>query len=154
MEVYRLSKIRYAKKLSGIGASKSSTHRWNNRGTSIIYTSQSRALAVSEVSVHLTLEELPPKQAMLTIYIPDSVSMQSIKLSSLPLGWDWWPAIANTKAIGDIFIQKNEYCVLKVPSALIEGDFNFLINPFHPEFSKIRITDNCPFVINQRMLKL
>ncbi|VAW28800.1 hypothetical protein MNBD_BACTEROID06-1330, partial [hydrothermal vent metagenome] len=90
MVVYRLTKAKYAKKLSGLGASKSSTHRWNSRGTSMLYTSQSRALAVSEVAAHLTLEELPPEQAMLTIYIPDSVSMQSIMLSSLPLGWDCW----------------------------------------------------------------
>jgi len=154
MVVYRLTKAKYAKKLSGLGASKSSTHRWNSRGTSMLYTSQSRALAVSEVAAHLTLEELPPEQAMLTIYIPDSVSMQSIMLSSLPLGWDCWPAIAKTKAIGDAFIQENEHCVLKVPSALIGGDFNFLINSLHPQFSEIKIINNTPFVINQRMLKL
>ncbi len=154
MEVYRLSKTKYAKKLSGIGASNSSTHRWNSKGTSIIYTSQSRALAVSEVSVHLTFEELPPKQFMLTIYISDSISMQHVRLSSLPLGWNGWPAIAYTKALGDAFIQENKYCVLKVPSALINGDFNFLINPFHPEFNKVKIIENTSFAINPRMLKL
>ena len=72
MRVFRLSKRKYSKELNGKGAAKSG-NRWNSKGTEIIYTAESRALAMAEVAVHLTLATLPSDYVMIEIEIPDNI---------------------------------------------------------------------------------
>jgi RES domain-containing protein len=55
--------------------------------------------------------------------------------------------------MGDAFIREGQYAVLQVPSAVVNGDSNFLINPFHPDFKKIKITSQHPFLFDQRLIK-
>ncbi len=146
MLVYRLSRRKFAKRLSGKGASLSG-NRWNSKGTEIIYCSESRALAMAEIAVHLTLGTLPRDFVMLEILIAENISMEILEKENLPAGWNTFPHILLTQKIGDTFINTNKSCILKVPSAVVKGDFNYLINPHHPEFSKIQIShaDDFPF---------
>ncbi|MCK4561845.1 MAG: RES family NAD+ phosphorylase, partial [Flavobacteriaceae bacterium] len=83
MQVYRLSRKKYASELSGIGASKSG-NRWNSKGTEIIYCASSRALAMAEVSVHLSLITLPNDFVMLEINIPKSITIEILNEKDLP----------------------------------------------------------------------
>jgi RES domain-containing protein len=72
MNVYRLSKAIHANDLSGKGAEKNGG-RWNSHGLPMIYTSQSRALCIAEVAVHLPMGILPEDYRLITIdirYVP------------------------------------------------------------------------------------
>ncbi|MFV0566522.1 MAG: RES family NAD+ phosphorylase [Flavobacteriaceae bacterium] len=150
MEVFRLSKQKYANELSGKGAAKSG-NRWNSKGTEIIYTAQSRALAMAEVAVHLTLATLPGDFVMMEINIPDSIKIEALNPKHLPSHWNSHPPSIGTQKLGDGFIDSNTKCVLKVPSAVVQGDFNFLINPHHPDFKKIKIINTIPFPFDERI---
>ena len=152
MEVFRLARTRHRKKLSGRGAARKGA-RWNSIGTKIIYTAANRSLAMAEVAVHLTIAMLPSDYYMLTIFIPDATSMRTIEPGILPRNWNQFPHLPQTQVIGDTFIRENTHCLLKVPSAVTQGDFNILINPRHPEFKKIRIVEAKKFPFDERVFR-
>jgi RES domain-containing protein len=152
MDLYRLSRDIHGKVLSGKGASISGG-RWNSPGIEIIYTASNRSLAMAEIAVHFSLATLPAGYMMMTIYVPDSVSIAEVDSKTLPEGWNQFPPIKQTQIIGDQFITGSDKCLLKVPSAVTQGDFNFLINPRHPEFKKIKITGYDPFPFDKRLFK-
>ncbi len=150
MLVFRLSRKKYATELSGVGASKSG-NRWNSKGTEIIYCADSRALAMAEVSVHLSLATLPKDFMMLEINIPKIVAIEVLNEKKLPENWDIFPHTYKTQKIGDNFVYSKKGCVLKVPSAVVKGDFNYLINPHHKDFKKIKITNSYKFPFDNRL---
>jgi len=150
MQVYRLSRKKYASELSGIGASKSG-NRWNSKGTEIIYCANSRALAMAEVSVHLSLINVPKDFVMLEINIPKSIAIQILNEKELPENWNDFPHTYKTRKLGDTFIYSNENCILKVPSAVVKGDYNYLINPRHRNFKKINILNFYEFPFDKRL---
>lgn len=138
MIVYRLAKAKYSATLSGKGAEQSGG-RWNSKGVFMIYTSDSRALCTTEIAVHTPLGLLPLDYKIIIIDIPDSIKVLNLAASKLPAEWKLIPHSGSTQKIGDDFIRKNRATVLRVPSAVVSGDFNFLLNPMHADFSKIRI---------------
>jgi RES domain-containing protein len=152
MEAFRLSRQRFADTLSGKGAAIKGA-RWNSTGIELIYTASNRSLAMAEVAVHLTLATLPDDYVMLTVYIPDDISLQKINTPSLPEDWNSYPIPSLTQTIGDQFIRDLKHCVLQVPSAVTQGDYNLLINPFHPEFGGIKIIDSVKFPFDKRIFK-
>ena len=79
MIVFRLSKQMYADDLSGKGA-EISGGRWNSRSRAMLYTSQSVALCVTEIAVHVTLGIIPENYVMINIEIPDNEIFESKKL--------------------------------------------------------------------------
>lgn len=152
MEVFRLHNKKYPLVLSGIGASRYGA-RWNSKGTDIIYTAQNRALAMAEVLVHLTLATLPIGFCMISIFIPEEISISEIDMGMLPKNWNEFPEQIGTQNIGDAFISDTNFCVIKVPSAVVKGDFNYLINPHHQDFNKIKITNQEDFPFDKRIFK-
>jgi RES domain-containing protein len=152
MEVFRLARKKYPIELSGKGASISGA-RWNSKGTEIIYCAQNRALAMAEVLVHLSLATLPGDFVMLTIEIPVEVSLEVLDPKILNINWNVFPCTFETSLLGDDFIKRSEACVLKVPSAVVKGDFNYLINPYHVDFYKIIITEQNDFPFDKRIFK-
>ena len=89
----------------------------------------------------------------MTILIPDDVAIKKHKTSELPADWNIFPHPISTQIIGDKFIRKNKYCVLQVPSVVTKGDFNYLINPNHLEFTKIKIIRVEAFPFDIRIFK-
>ncbi|AOW17364.1 RES superfamily protein [Polaribacter vadi] len=152
MKLFRLSKKKYATAFNGKGAAKSN-NRWNSKGTEIIYTAESRALAMAEVAVHVTMATLPKDFVMLTIDVPDEIEIKKIDLKDLDENWNMMLPNSKTKKIGDVFIDDLEFCILKVPSAVVKGDFNYLINPHHKMFKKIKIIDVTNFPFDKRIFQ-
>ena len=152
MEAHRLSREKYAATLSGKGAAMKGA-RWNSIGVEMIYTASNRSLAMAEVAVHLTLATLPDDYLMLTIYLPDDISTQKLTVADFPSDWNIFPHPNSTQSVGDRFIAENKYCVLKIPSAVTQGDFNLLINPYHSEFSRVRIIDRVKFPFDARIFR-
>ncbi len=130
MEVYRLSRQKFAGSLSGKGAAIKGA-RWNSAGVELIYTSANRSLAMAEIAVHFSLATLPGDYVMIIIFIPDEISIKKVNISDLPVDWNLFPQSTSTQSIGDTFVHENKYCILQVPSSVTFGDFNFLINPNH-----------------------
>lgn len=152
MIVYRLAKSRYIYDLSGKGAELTGG-RWNSRGVPMLYTGQSRALCTTEIAVHIPLGILPVDYSLAVIDFPDNGFVEEIPLSYLPVEWKTFPHPHSTQLIGDNFIQGKRALVLKVPSAVIQGDFNFLINPLHPDLVKVKILSVEPFDFNARLFR-
>lgn len=152
MEVYRLSREKFAGTLSGKGAAIKGA-RWNSVGVEIIYTAANRSLAMAEVAVHFTLATLPIDYMMISIFIPDDISLQKLNVTDLPADWNTFPHPTTTQAIGDKFIFDNKDCVLQIPSAVTQGDYNLLINPNHPDFKRINIIVTEKFPFDKRIFK-
>jgi RES domain-containing protein len=105
MEAYRLCREKFSSELSGIGAAMKGA-RWNSIGAEMIYTASNRSLAMAEVAVHLSLATLPEDYMMMTIHIPDDISMKRLNVSDLPVDWNKFPHPSSTQLIGDRFILK------------------------------------------------
>jgi RES domain-containing protein len=152
MKVYRLVKAQYAPDWSGKGAEMIG-RRWNSKGTPMIYTSESRALCTAEIAVHLDLGIIATGYQMNTIFIPDPIIFKEVLETDLPKGWKTFPFISVTQSLGDLFIHENMNAVMKVPSAVVPGDFNYLLNPRHPDFGRIEIIKTEPYEFDERFFK-
>ena len=150
MEIYRLAREKYSHELSGKGAAIKGA-RWNSTGTELIYTASNRSLAMAEVAVHLSLGTLPDDYFMLTIHVPDDLSVTICPLKDLPENWNQHPPTRLTQIYGDEFVSQGESCLFRVPSAVTKGDFNYLINPYHREFSRIKVIEKERFPFDLRI---
>jgi RES domain-containing protein len=149
MIVFRLSKSKYSLDLSGKGAEHSGG-RWNSKGVAMVYTSESRALCTTEIAVHTPLGNIPTDYQIISIEIPDEL-IDGVELNSLPSNWNSIPHSHLTQNIGDRFVIDNVYLVLKVPSAVVQGDHNYLINPNHKDFDKVKILEVEGFNFDNRL---
>lgn len=152
MIAFRLLKKKFSHHLSGKGASICGG-RWNSIGTEIIYCSSSRALSLLETYVHIPSGLIPRDMTMMSIDIPDSISKTKIDTYALVDNWSTVPFTPSTQKLGDDFVRAREYCVLIVPSAIIPGDYNLLINPLHPDFKKNIILEVHDFPFDDRLFK-
>ncbi|GAB4013592.1 RES family NAD+ phosphorylase [Spirosoma migulaei] len=151
MDVYHLANARRADDLTGTGA-RLAGGRWNYIGTPVLYTASSKALATLEVLVHSPLSYVPDYYRMLTIRVPED-SLLSVPLDQLPDGWNGLTPPTSIKDIIESWIIGNRFLLLKVPSAVVAGDYNFFINPAHPRATEILITDNQPYRFDPRLLR-
>jgi len=150
MIVYRLSKEKYKEDLSGIGAEKYGG-RWNNKGTRIVYTAESRALATLEVAVHVALKSMPKNYYLTAIEVPNELIQNYNEKGLKNKNWKGNPPTEFTKLEGDNFVKRGKKPVLKVPSAIVQGDYNYLINPLHSACDKIKILNSEAFNFDQRL---
>ena len=103
----------------------------------MVYTSESRALCTTEVAVHTPLGILPKNYVLVSINIPDDIKIHALNKKRLPPDWNSIPHSGTTQDLGDLFVSAKKFAVMKVPSAVVPGDFNYLINPAHPDSAKI-----------------
>ncbi|MFT2009358.1 RES family NAD+ phosphorylase [Pontibacter sp. 13R65] len=152
MIVYRLSKGRYRNDLSGKGAELAGG-RWNSKGVAMLYTSESIALCTVEIAVHTPLGIVPDGYYLISIHVPDDLSLQVLEPQALPTDWKLFPHPNSTQEIGDAFVFDAVYMTLKVPSATVQGNYNFLLNPRHKDFSKVEVVKTEPFAFDHRLFK-
>ena len=110
--------------------------RWNNKGSAVIYTSGSISLASMEIIVNLPAPSLLDQYATIAVRFDEKLVEE---LARLPEDWDSRPPSPTTKSIGDKWIAKKRSAVLKVPSVVIPAEFNYLLNPGHPDWKLIKI---------------
>ena len=136
--------------MSGKGAEKTGG-RWNSKGVAMVYTSESRALCTAEIAVHIPLGIMPRDFELISIEIPDSIEIFELSVNDLPKDWNSIPHSGKTQELGDKFIRENKHAVMKVPSAVVQGDFNYLINSNHEDAKNVKIIKLESFVFDQRM---
>jgi len=151
--VWRISKKKYAATaFSGEGA-KLVGGRWNSQGNSIVYTSATLSLAALETFIHMEIEDAGNMLVSISAEIPDNIEFETVQESELLPDWRTTPAPSVLASIGDNWFTSKLTAVLIVPSAIIPRENNYLLNPFHPDFSKIIIYPEESFVIDKRLWK-
>ena len=150
MIVFRLSKSKHSNDLSGKGAEKFGG-RWNSKSVAMLYTSDSRALCTAEIAVHTPLGNIPEDYEITLIKIPEHAIIPELESIYLPHDWNSIPHSHSTQEIGDKFIDEGKFVALKVPSAVVQGEFNFLINPDYSDFKNVTIEKIEPFAFDTRL---
>lgn len=135
----------------GEGA-RSAGGRWNQAGTPLVYTSGTLALAALESLVHFDMAEAPDDLVSVDAEVPDSVGIGEINLNDLPDNWRQYPAPEELARLGTGWVEGGTTAVLAVPSAVIPSERNYLINPAHRDFGRIRIGVPQLFVFDPRLL--
>jgi RES domain-containing protein len=154
MILYRLVLAEHADDLSGAGA-KRDGGRWNSPGVAVIYTSENLPLAVLEILVNVPQEFLSENHHLfqkVSISVPDNASTRVIE--ALPDDWRSCPPPAALAQIGNRWAKENKTLLLKVRSAVTgEANWNYLINPLHPQFVAVRIISHEPFRFDARLIR-
>ena len=151
IRAWRLLKKRYtADAFNGEGA-RFHGGRWSSPGYPAVYVSQSLSLATLEILVHL------PSRSPLAAYVVFDVEfpeecVDEFDTTELPANWRDYPAPPETRALGNAWLREGSRAVLRIPSAITPAEFNFLINPAHPDFSRFRIHGPRPYRFDSRLL--
>jgi RES domain-containing protein len=150
MLVYRIGRTKYASLLHGEGA-RLNGGRWNHAGTPCIYASESRALALLEYTVNISITDIPRSLSITTIEIPDDFLDHPI--AKLPGNWRDAPAPLTTKEFGTNALKAAKHAVLRFPSAVLPEEYNYILNPLHAESKRFRIKEVRDFVYDVRLKK-
>lgn len=151
MRVWRISRQEYAA-FDGEGG-KVTSGRWHHRGLPIIYTGGSLALAALEFFVHLQPEISLTGFVAISADIPDRFNIDTLDMTTLPKQWRGQDHIEALRDAGTEWLRSRTTAVLAVPSAVIPVETNYLLNPAHKDFKRIRINPPEPFDFDHRMLK-
>lgn len=151
MLVYRITQTKFATSLFAPGFA----GRWNSEGEGMIYTGGSASLSCLEVLAHKSGAALSSgKFSMAVISFDDSLLVEEIKLEKLQkLNTEWFKVLHYpiTQKLGNEWLLNRKSAVLKVPSAIVDREYNYLINPLHPDFKKIKVLDIKPFNFDSRL---
>jgi RES domain-containing protein len=147
MLVYRITKALYADRLTASGGAA----RWNSRGQFVVYTAASRALACLENVVHRSGEGLNELFRVMVIDIPDTLVIETIELTTLPADWADFQQYGTCQLRGNDWLMLGKSAVLQVPSAIVPGEYNYLLSPAHPDFGQIRLVVTEPFRFDPRI---
>lgn len=150
MIIYRLAIEAFKDDLSGTGA-KIYGGRWNVPGHPAIYTAENISLAVLEIIVNADKYNIPPGYHLLQLHIPDSLPIKIIKADTLKE--KWYHDFEYAQFIGTKFLESGDEAILKIPSAIVKQEYNFLLNPLHSDFKKVSIAECTAFDIDIRLLK-
>ena len=125
--------------------------RWNRKGLPMVYTAEARSLALLEMMVQD--DPLRAHYLLIPAFVPSDVSLR--ELEAAELGGDWRALLARDRlqTRGNDWLQGGESCILSVPSAVVPAERNFLINPLHPDFSKISIGEAESLETDVRLLR-
>lgn len=149
--VWRICARKYAREaFSGKGAAQFGG-RWNPPGVRVVYTSETLSLCVLESFVNLDPEDLPLPFVAISAEIPHSVSIASVEIHALPENWRGPVPNQALESIGMDWLRQARSAVLSVPSSVVPCERNYLLNPAHPDFHRIKRNAPAPFDFDPRM---
>jgi RES domain-containing protein len=127
--------------------------RWHTRGKRVVYCAENPAAALLEILVHFEIEirDLPARYRLLKVNVPDDLRVERVSLTGL--GSDWIEDTLATRAIGDTWLTRATTPLLAVPSAVVPETSNVLLNPAHPDASRIVIVQSTDHVIDPRLIR-
>jgi len=148
MIIYRLTTGKFANDISGTGA-KLNGGRWNPVGFAGLYTSQYISLAIVEFLVRATKFTCPDSYTLTFFEIPDEAIY---RIERKKLKKEWKEDLNYTQGIGADFLSKNKSFCLQVPSAIVPVENNFLLNPLHADFKKVKIINSELLQLDKRLM--
>lgn len=149
MLVYRIVLDKWATSLVGSGRAA----RWNSNGRFMLYTASTRALACLENLAHRRSVGKDELYKTVIIRVPSTLNIKEIKKEVLPINWMEFSHYRECQLMGDRWLDQQESVVLKVPSAIIPEEYNYLLNPQHSDFKRIKIQLIEDFVFDERIAK-
>jgi RES domain-containing protein len=126
--------------------------RWNSRGTSVIYVSEHESLAALELFVH-TMPLVPTERYFSLRVDWDDKLTEYFPIKNLPRGWDAEPPMSASMQIGDEWVRSARSLALALPSLLSKSEINFLLNPKHPDFKKVKVGPPVEYRFDPRLLR-
>ena len=151
MIVYRICNPLFSEDLSGNGA-KIFGGRWNSKGVAMLYAAEHISLSVLEMLVHNQFTDFAIDLTLLHIAFADNINVKEVKNTKLKT--DWVNDVEYTQFMGDQFVKAGTHAILKVPSAVIKEEHNFIINPLHADFKKIKIAQTVTFSTDKRLFSI
>jgi RES domain-containing protein len=150
MEVFRISREEYSKKLSSSGTA----NRWNLKGQNVLYTGSSRSLASLELIVHKgAVKPALVYKVMVISIADDDYLFKHIQTKDLPVNWRLFAEYSNLQTIGSDWYNAQDSLVLKIPSAVIPLEYNYMINTEHPDFAgKVSLVRTEDYFWDSRLL--
>jgi len=140
--VYRMHSASYA--ASDASGAMRAAGRWHSQGTRVVYAAEHVSLALLETLIHAGGHKLPPR-SLTRIVIPSSLAIETS-------AWLDEPA---SRAFGDAWVRSARTAILRVPSIAVNGlEHNFVLNPAHPSFPKIKFEKSHPFTLDSRFITL
>lgn len=127
--------------------------RWNHPGIPVVYASATLSLAALELLVHLDLEDAPEDRVAIAAVPSAGLEIEEVSAENLPAAWRSYPAPEALKVLGTAWASESRSPVLRIPSVVIPEESNYLLNPRHPEFSRITLQDPAPFTFDRRLWK-
>lgn len=124
--------------------------RWHTPGHAVVYTAATRALATLELLANVPRPRRLPEYRMISCHFPEAL-IDTLNVL-LPENWTAYPAPPLLQQLGDAWLLSKSSAILKVPSAVIPAEFNYLLNPEHPDFRSIDIGEPKLFQLNYRLL--
>ncbi len=152
MRFWHICRRRYAAEAATGEGARLVGGRWNSRGVRVVYASSSLALAAVETFVNLEPNLQPNDFVSIEGDIPDELEIGLLDAKELSVRW-YETRDESLRLFGDDWIRAGRTVALSVPSAAIRGECNILLNPAHPEFSKIRFREPQPFAFDARMFR-
>jgi len=150
VHVWRICKQKHKDHaFSGEGGLYAPAH-WTPQGFLVVYTAESLALASLEVFVHTESLKIP--LVAIRAFFPDNTNIKAVDIDSLPTDWQQETAYPSLQNIGKQWLLSNQTPVLKVPSAIIPVEFNYILNPQHPDL-KLVLDPPMEFTFDNRMWK-
>ncbi len=147
---WRITPEKYADTaFSGEGA-KEYGGRFNSVGTPVVYTSESISLATLELLAKAGRRQRLSGRVVLPAAF-DEKRVIAYEEEDLPEDWNERPPGPASQKIGDEWIESEASVVLKVPSVVVPPEYNYLINPGHPEFEEIEIGEPRPLNPDPRL---
>ena len=151
LTAWRIAKTRYAAAAFDGEGARLYGGRWSSAGIRVAYASQSIALATLEVLAGFGKLSLLPSYSLVSAQF-DERDVEVLPLASLPADWRTYPAPPELQRIGDRWIAEKRSLVLQVPSAIIETEANYLLNPEHASFASVKISAAAPFELDTRLI--
>lgn len=150
MFVWRVCKAKHkSTALTGEGGLYTES-RWMPQGFRVVYTAESLALASLEVFVHTQSNQIP--LVAIRVNLPNDLSIEKVKVEDLPADWQQVSAYSQLQTVGTQWLLAGITPVLKVPSSIIPVEYNYLLNPVHPEL-KYTLEPPMEFRFDDRMWK-
>lgn len=150
MELYRVTRQKYANDLSGNGAAVMGG-RWNEIGRPALYAANSRSLAILETLVHLRRAQPPIDYRVMVLYVPDSMPLMNVTDRQLPEGWR--KDETHTQTIGSQWLADSDALLLRVPSVIVRAEYNYVLNPAQEFFAEIQIVAVEPIEFDPRFFQ-
>jgi RES domain-containing protein len=127
--------------------------RWHTQGHPVLYLAETPAGALVEVLVHLELDpaHLPRSYKLLKAAAPDDISRQEI--GKADLAQNWTQDLLATRKLGDEWLRSRATALLRVPSAIVPETFNLLLNPHHPDATRVHIVFHRDYPWDKRLLE-
>jgi RES domain-containing protein len=154
MRLWRIEKSVFARDVRSGNGARIYGGRWNSPGRPAIYCAGSLSLAMLEVLAHVSTEEdAGEKRVFFTIEV-DNELVEEVTATDLPRGWRSALNAGPCRRLGDAWLARGSSVALRVPSALVAGEFNCIVNPAHPHYRKATVwSTGRPLRMDSRLLQ-